>query len=142
MIPNIHQSIDEIIKASSSEEKIIWQHVRLITGENAAIQQLYYAGLVAGSVYATYVARTIYFAYSITVGRSNNQQVPGIRFSVYNELNGLVLQLSNHSNIWNATAAAVHSYANSFDLRNIIFGKIENSGGYDYVKIIGYKIVY
>lgn len=141
MIPNIHQSIDEIIRAASPAEKIIWQQIRLITGENAGIRQFYYCGAIAGNEIITYSANRLFFIHELDLGGDFNLRTSVPRVRVYNELNAINFIINDNSSIWNATSAAANYVSNTVKLKNILLSRIDTSI-YDYIKIIGYRIAY
>lgn len=143
MIPNIHQSVDEIIKQSSPAQKILWQQIRLITGENAAVQQMYFLGAVAGTPFLTYVARTLYIAYELTAGGAiYTSSAAYIR--LHNENNVASLNISVGQNTyWNTTTTVPvrDNLTTQIDIQNVYFSRLIFSAHTE-LKFIGYKIVY
>lgn len=140
MIPNIHQSIDEIILSSSPEQKILWQQVRLLTGENAAVRQLYYCGPLIGSEFATYDANKLYLAYQIEASRITllwSVAIAAMQF--FDENNVSRYMEINNSTLWNSTTAAPNNVSNSAIHRNIYFGRIDLYQ-YTHIKFIGYRL--
>jgi len=140
MIPNIHQSIEEIIKNSSAGEKILWQQIRLLTGENAAVQQMYYYGLIpAGHELLVYSANKLYIGLELC---AYCRLTPGTNFpffEIYNEANVLSINAINLSTYFDAVAAVQEYAVNPVELKNIYFSRIAISV-YQYVKFIGYKL--
>lgn len=140
MIPNIHQSIDEIIKVSSPEQKILWQHVRLLTGENAAVRQLFYYGPLAGSEFATYDANKLYLACVLGASRLALTWATAIAaLQIFDENNIARFMLSNNSSLWNSTTAAPNNVANSIEANNIYFGRLDVFV-YTHIRFIGYRL--
>ena len=141
MIPNIHQSIEEIIKNASPEQKILWQQVRLISGENAAVQQFYFEGTNLNAPFNTYVAGQIWLA--LKVEYSYNTFSSGI-FNVvfFDQDNVQTFAATNNSMAWNTTAAAFNFFANTIKRKNVFFGRAAASLSPCYTSFIGYKIVY
>lgn len=139
MIPNIHQSIDEIIKDSSAQEKILWQQVRLLAGENAFIRQLYYCGNIAGSDFliadphAWFLGLSVQF--STLLPNSAN-----FGFVRYHDQPGNVIFVGIKNLTYFDPVAAIENYSviTVYD-NNILFNHITNQG-YDLIKFIGYKI--
>lgn len=140
MIPNIHQSIEEIIKNASAAEKIIWQQIRLLTGETAAIQQLYYAGPITR--FTNYVARTIYLALEIDFSYNvASAVVTPDRIIIYDELNNAINYLHCANPVYNGTSAALNYSAYNAIHSNLMFSRVAVIN-FTNVKFIGYKIVY
>lgn len=141
MIPNIHQSIDEIIKDSPPERKVIWQQVRLITGENAGIQQYYYCAEIANSEFIINDAHVLWLGYEIEFSGlgAANATFAFVRFFHPAAINNFIA--SKNSIYYDPVAAAARYSAlncNSFD---IIFNYID-SQLYTHVRFTGYKIRY
>lgn len=142
MIPNVHQSIDEIIKSSSAEEKIIWQQLRLLTGENAAIRQYYFCGVITGHEILTYDINRLWFAHSICL--STYQQVlspTAYNSEFYDQTNNICFYFKNVAAMWDSTAAEEQRLGNNGVIKNIYFSRIALTN-YTYFKFIGYRIAY
>jgi len=142
MIPNIAQSIDDIIKNATPTEKILWQQIRLLTGENASIRQFYFSGyLAAATDLTTYAANKLFLALEINCGFTGNP-VPGNYFAAFfDAANNVNLSFENSSLMWNATTAAFNKTGNPLILHNILFSRV-NVGNYLCIKMIGFKITY
>lgn len=140
MIPNIHQSVDEIIKESSPAQKILWQQIRLITGENAAIRQTYFNGSLVGSEFNTAGnPRRIYLAYNMYL--NHNIGAPSATLMQFS-IDGM-----NFKNIalgWDATAAAFQYMPLTISIQNIMFSLITTAWGAPISQILftGYRITY
>jgi len=141
MILNTHQSIDEIIRAASPSEKVLWQQVFLFCGERAAVRQLYYQGVIAGSEFLTYNANKLYVCLELDLNNGLNYSniQPYARF--YNNANAISLYGGVKDGVWNATAAAIYSTGNDILKTNLIFSRIE-VGVYSDMKFIGYRVNY
>ena len=139
MIPNIHQSIDEIIKAANPTQKLLWQQVRLIVGENSAVQQFSYMGAIAGSEFLTYSANKLYLALELWMGHGNisvNQFV----HTLYDQTNTVSYIDSACMPYYDGTAAAVRYMPISSKLDNVWFSRVATTGLYSYMKFLGYKL--
>lgn len=141
MIPNIHQSVDEIIAASDPAQKILWQQIKLIAGENAAVQQLYYQGsFIVGTEFGVSVAGRIYFAYELEFSQETSN---GFNTQGFVTLNSFApfntMYYSNNAVYWNATAAAIYFQPNDIFLKNVIFRSLAMAR-YRNIKFNGYKI--
>lgn len=140
MIPNIHQSVDEIIKESSPAQKILWQQIRLITGENAAIRQTYYNGALVGSEFNTAGnPRRIYLAYNMYL--NHNTAVTLVTDCVF----GIdSMSFKNIALAWNATAAAFQWMPLTINVQNVMFSQITSAFGGNTSQILftGYRIAY
>jgi len=141
MIPNIAQSIDEIIKGATPEQKIIWQQVRLITGENASIRQLYFNGPFAGTEFLTYSANRLFLALEMELigGIINALTLP--QLTIFDAGNNAVYTLSNGAPYWDATAATVKYIGNNYIGKNLLFSRF-TAGVATAIKINGFKITY
>lgn len=140
MIPNIHQSIEEIIKNASAAEKILWQQVRLLTGENAAVQQFYFMGAIVGSEFLVYSPTKLYLAVEfMPMGTAGSAGYTNT--ILYNRNNTAAGFLVNTFVFYNGTAATIPSQTWSIPHRNLLFSRINISGDISYVHFIGYKIL-
>lgn len=126
MIPNIAQSIDDIIKGATPEQKILWQHVRLLTGENASIRQLFYHGSTAGAgaEFITYSANKLYLCTKFIATGSAAVGLNLFSAQIHNEANTIIYALNNSIPYWDATAAAVRYANNSFEYKNFVFSRL------------------
>jgi len=142
MIPNIAQSIDDIIKSATPEQKVLWQSVRQITGENAAIQQFLFFGPFAGTEFLTYSPNRLWLALEMTVSNqiTTANSNPG-KVDLYNELNILATTLNNNSIIYDSVAALPKYYMNCVNEKNIYFSRIVGTT-MSLMKFIGFKIIY
>ena len=140
MIPNIHQSIDEIIRAASPAEKVMWQQIILLCGERAAVKQHFFQGTVAGSEFVNYSANKLYFALSLTLGNASGAAAGYIVATLHNESNAACMYINNNSIYWDATAAAPKYYHNTINVDNAYFSRIATA--YSTLKFIGYRINY
>lgn len=135
-----HQSISEILEASSPEQKIIWEHLMLITGENCAVRKIFYQGATAGSEFAAYFNSKLYLAYSFIVTFPSNNAGNGV-LQLFDQANALCFQGTNSAPYWNSTAAAYYSVMNDYEIKNFIFSRAGFSI-YNYCRFIGYRIIY
>lgn len=142
MIPNIQQSVEELLKVASPATKIMWQQIRLLTGEIGAVQQLFYQGVMVGSQFGTYAAGTLYVALDLLVSCSSTPwSAANKTVTFYDENNALNTIFKNCGVIWDATAAAAATGANDYQIYNIYFSRITGVS-YNYIRFIGFKIVY
>jgi hypothetical protein len=140
MIPNIAQSIDDIIKNATPEQKVIWQQVRLLVGENAAIQQYFYIGPTAGSELTVYAANKLYLANVIEgSGGVVTTSVPLIQ--LLDRANVVHFVLSNFGIMYDSTAAVNRYGGNVISQNNVWFSRI-NVIQVANIKFNGYKIIY
>lgn len=139
MIPNVHQSLDEIINVSSPEQKILWQHVKLICGENAAVQQYVYSGSLTGHPMTIFNARVLWLAYELTSFSTwaNGTTVGGL--SIYDENNVASGFIGSGTGYWDATAAAFRSYTLPIEFHNVYFSRCVNIL-IKQAKFIGFKL--
>lgn len=144
MIPNINQSIDEIIKNASPAAKVIWQQIRLATGENASVRQYYVGMALPGSEFT--VAgnpRRVYLANYLIL--NHNNAVPS-NTDFFFTVTGLfgATHLKNVSLGWDTTAAVMKWLPNTIILKDIEFTAITSGVGGVTPTILfnGYKITY
>jgi hypothetical protein len=142
MIPTIHQTIEQIIRSSTPEQRILWNEARLIVGENAAIQPYYYMGILAGHRITALNARIAYLAYDITFTKNTfDATVAASGVHLQNAAGGDILMPSQPYPVWDVTGAAIKYTSNSIILNNLLFwAAIGNS--IDYFKFIGYILTY
>lgn len=140
MIPYIFQSIDEIIKAATPEQKVIWQQIRLIVGENSAVQQMAYQGLLAGSEFLTYSANKLYLALQVAYGGT----ILGVNqfyIQYFDQTNtASFIDQPAGQEFYDGTAAATRFIAATGKMENIYFSRVSTNGTYQYIKFIGYKL--
>lgn len=140
MIPNIHQSIEDIIKQSTPGQRLFWEQIRLITGETASVRRTYYQGLIAGHEMLTYSATTLYLAYNISFGSLTlGLGLPYV--NLFDENNVESYNAVNTGLVWNTTGAAINYMPNDLKLENCYFSRIVAAV---YARMIfnGFKITY
>jgi len=143
MIPNVHQSINEIIEAATPAEKILWQQIRLFTGERAAVQQFYHYGGI-GEL-QVFDATKLYFATELEISIGGAAAVPYASMGYVKLKNAADLwidTLGSYAAFWDATAAAAKYVSMKTAYKNMIFGRLEVGAYYSIMKVIGYKITY
>jgi hypothetical protein len=141
MIPNIIQSIEDVIKNAAPAEKILWQQIRLLCGENAAIRQVYYQGAIAGSEFLTYQSGKLYLAHELHFNSNNALSAFAASMALYDENNAVNFAPSNMSIIWNTTAAAPNYVGNDLIVKSCYFSRVL-AYSYSYMKFSGYKIIF
>jgi len=141
MIPNIHQSIDEIIRSASPAQRVLWQHARLITGENAAVQQYVYIGTIAAAAdLLTFVQGKLFLALELTFTGTTGQASGSVGYANLADANNAVcFYMANNSMSFDTVGAAQQYSMKKSTEYNIVFGRIVNYN-FTYVKFIGYKI--
>jgi hypothetical protein len=137
---NLHQTPEDIIKAATPAQRILWNHLFLKFGERIALSQLYYQGPVAGSEFLTYNARKMYFALQYEHGGACGSGANAGYTNFYSETNVINFIISNDKMIWDATAAAPRYLVNTAIAENVIFSKILVSGTLTYIRFHGYRI--
>lgn len=145
MIPNIHQSINEIINEASPTQKVLWQQIRLLTGENATVRQLVYGGNLVGSELQTGGApRRIYIANQIILSHAlAGVAATDMVFRINDGLGGIIYA-REISLAWNTTAAALQWFGLTTILRDISIFQItvDFGGAISQVHFNGYRITY
>jgi hypothetical protein len=137
---NYHQSIDEIIKAASPEQRIIWNALFLKFGENISVSQFYYTGGY-NPIFTVYDARRLYFFYyvrqSLLAGAGIDQAL-ALTNNYYDENNNGFDGPVNDIAYYNTTAAAVRYRYNHIEVKNVIFSRIVTD--YTYIHCVGFKL--
>lgn len=141
-MPNIfHQSVEDILRAATPEQRLLWNYVFLRWGERVPIAQLFYEGASPGSEFLTYNANKLYLAYSLELGRN---VAPNVGASLaycelYNESNAMFHCLMKSVGYWDATAAAARFSPITISSNNFYFSRLVLNG-YASIKFIGYRI--
>jgi hypothetical protein len=140
---NFHQSIEDILKAATPEQKIFWNDIFLRFGERCAIRQFVYTGIILGSAIATYVARQMFFGYQLNInGQNGGTSVSPGSITFFDENNVLNGQASNNVMAWNATTAVMNYTVNSAQINNILFSRAGGNGIWTHINFIGYRFTY
>jgi hypothetical protein len=141
-MPNIfHQSVEDILKAATPEQRLLWNYIFLRWGERVPISQFYYAGALTGSELGVYSANKLYVAYSFKVSSNSAPSLATpIFLNYYNEANVIFQTDGVNLPFWDATAAAVRYSNSSSESFNIYFSRVANTAGTVSVKFIGYRI--
>jgi len=138
---HFHQTIEDILKTATPEQKIVWNELFLFFGENISIRQVDYTGGLIGSEFNTYNANKYYFAYQLTLIPSNagisNAAYALATLYAWNNASMLTIGVNNIA--WNATAAAMYYSQQPAVLANVGFSRIANAT-YDTIRFIGYRI--
>lgn len=141
-MPNIfHQSVEDILKAATPAQRIVWNDIFLRYGERAAVSQVFYQGPSAGAEFLNYVPRKMYFAYEFKLSYAGVGNIPKSAV-FYDENNVVKIAHSNNVVYWDATAAAVYYQGNTEKLDNLLFSRVLFGGAVVYVDFIGYRIMY
>lgn len=139
-MPNIfHQSVEDILKAATPEQRLLWNYVFLQYGERASISQLFYIGSGLSAPYYAFTARRMFLAYELMISGNGVIQVAPTAPILYNEAGLANFQIQNNSVVWDATAAALRYYANDMIHNNLLFSRCTGGAWH---KFIGYMINY
>jgi hypothetical protein len=134
---NLHQTPEEIIKAATPEQRILWNDIFLRYGDRLAISQFFFQGSYAGSEFNTYAANKLYFCLDCFLTRSTLQTVfPTTYF--YDAANGVNITTNNNSLVWDTTGAAIRYGMNDLNVKNFVFSRIVTD--YSGIKFIGYRL--
>lgn len=137
-MPNIfHQTIEDILRAATPEQKLIWNYLFLRFGERISISQFVYTGLIAGSELTNYSATKIYLGYEIIWNGFNTAQTSMPQSVLYDNNNVIFLEISEGAAAWDATAAVMRYSAPSIKFKNLWFSRIT---GTSRIHFIGYRI--
>lgn len=140
-MPNIfHQSVEDILKAATPEQRLMWNYIFLRWGERIPISQLFYVGSSAGTEFLTYSASKLYVCYSLRFAGSNVAQSSVQNIGFYNELNALHFVNANNYAFWDATAANFVMGKNESESTNLYFSRIVINSVASQIRFIGYRI--
>ena len=144
MIPEYQQSIEDIYKSASPEQKIQWQAIRLITGEKAAVRQLSWSSLYGGPNpgLTTFIANRLFFALQIDFGAQQVSHVSNGLIYFADATNNWNFFAQNSSTVFNTATGQANYTANYMSLKNLIFWRYFVGAHYSWVNFIGYVIVY
>lgn len=135
-----HQSVEDILRAATPEQKILWNYIFLRWGERVAISQFYHHGLFNTGELTVYSANKIYIAYQLNITGVAAMGVAVPTTVLYNELNAEFYRVNNDFVYWDATAAAVRNNNNIAQINNIWFARLSAINGMNYGTFIGYRI--
>lgn len=137
-MPNIfHQSIEDILKAATPQQRLLWNHIFLRFGDRVAISQFTFIGAVAGTEILAYVARKLYLAYDVVHSSASVTAGATDLVIYYDENNAASSYYSNNRVIWDATAAAPSYIKGNIIVNNTYFSRIV-ANNYAFIKFIGY----
>lgn len=136
-----HQSIKEILETSSPEQKILWESIMLICGENAAVRKLHYTGSVA-SEFSSYFTTKLYLCYSLTYSSSNVVSNAGGQIYFADQANAWFHWAHNNSAFFNNSTLATWYVVNNVTLQNFWFSRHFIGAVYTHMSFTGYRIIY
>lgn len=138
-MPNIfHQSVEDILKAATPSQKILWNHIFLRFGERISVSQYVYIGATAGELY-TYNANKMYLAYEYEHAGLDSARVSAFSTVFYDQTNTPYFQAFLSSMAWDATAASMRYRHDNYKTENILFSRIVTNT-IAYIKFVGYRI--
>lgn len=136
-----HQSVEDILRAATPEQRILWNYIFLRFGERISISQYCFSGTIAGEL-TVYTARKIYLAYEMQYSYNGSSVTTSSgRVMAYDELNAFNFSLDNSYPAWDATAAAMRYLPQTGVIKNIWFSRIV-AGLYNTIHFKGYRIIY
>lgn len=136
-----HQSVEDILRAATPEQKIIWNWIFLQFGERAPVSQLVYTGQLTTSELFVYRATKYYFAYELEISRETPAVDTIVNFvQANNALNNPAFSYYSQIPFWDATAAEVRFTSVNLVTRNIAFSRLNRAGSNPFIKFIGYRI--
>lgn len=139
-MPNIfHQSVEDILKSATPEQRLQWNYIFLRFGERISISQLVTYGAFTGTELLTYSANKIYLAYDLYVEGISNSALIAQNITLYDETNAIWTVINQNRIIWDTTAAAIRYIVPSYNLTNILFSRLVVPGG-SRGRFIGYRI--
>lgn len=141
-MPNIfHQSVEDILKAATPEQKILWNHIFLRFGERCSVSQMVYIGSFAASDLSVYVARRIFVYYDLELSANTTPGVVVPVWSFFDENNNISFYHSDNNVYWDAIAGAFRSTSNVILSKNGYLSRLTITHA-AYIRFIGYRIMY
>lgn len=125
MSNNFHQSVEEIVKAASPEQKILWNDIFLRFGQHIAVRQFVFYGDAVGTRLFTYDARTLYFLYEFNCYYESGVAATFNYVVMYDELNAAEFYLVTSMPY---ALAAVNYMPVDRVINNVTFSRIARSG--------------
>lgn len=139
-MPNIfHQSVEDILKAATPEQRLLWNYLFLRFGERISISQFVFGGASAGSELLIYSANKLYVAYQFNYNGLSAVGVNGAQVQFMDETNAVKYELTNNAPVWDTTAAAMRYAPNSASINNIWFSRCAPFTA-SRIQFIGYRI--
>lgn len=136
-----HQTIEDILRAATPEQKILWNDIFLRFGQNCAISQLRLHGTnIIGSELSTFVARKIFVAYQLDVDGMGITTVNAY-LNITDENNVAVRSINSAFPVWDTTAAVIKYSPVHKQLNNFFFGRVSATTGHSF-NFIGYRVTY
>lgn len=140
-MPNIfHQSVDDILKAATPEQKLLWNYIFLRWGERLPVSQLFYSGVIAGTEFLTYSANKLYVYYDLEFTGLGTERTASENSIMYNEVNAAKKQFTQINPFWDATAASAKMYISPVIFKNDYFSRLLMGSAYLYIRFNGYRI--
>ena len=138
---NMHQSVEDILKTASPEQRLLWNYIFLRWGERVPVSQLFYEGTTgAAGELAVYSANKIYIAYEFEMDGAAAAQVAPIYVQFFNEANAFFQTIANNAAFWDTTAAAPKYLNNNARKQNFYFSRLAAGAVASNIKFIGYRI--
>lgn len=134
-----HQSVEDILRAATPEQRILWNYVFLRWGERVPIAQLYYNGNPAGTEFLTYSARKIYIAYSLFMSSDGVALATIPQTLLRDDADVTNNSCRSLESYWDATAAAARFVCEQAVIHNVWFSRLIPQG-HNGMTFIGYRI--
>lgn len=138
---NLHQTPEEIIKAATPAQKILWNYIFLNFGERIGITQLYYQGAIAGSEFLTYTLGKHYLALNVFFSGAGAASGANNLISLYDRANAINGYINNQTSLFDPVAAANEYGQFSYMTEALHFSRLIINN-WTYIRFIGYKISY
>jgi len=132
-INNFHQSIEDMIRGATPEQRILWNYVFYKFGENIAVEQFYYVGVT--NPFGTTPVGLHYLAYNIELSSNNHNDVNPAWATFLDETLTQIFTLQNSS----AGDVTIGFAENNAETKNIIFRRF-SVNVFTHCKIQGFKL--
>jgi hypothetical protein len=126
------------LRAASPEQKIIWNNIFLRWGENVAISQLFYQGVLGGREFNLYFANKMYFALDVCASNHGVPTNTRANLTFYDETNTESF-VARDTDIEYAILPEWYYSGNILYLKNFLFSRAV-PGEYGYFRFIGYRL--
>lgn len=134
MALNIEQRLGQKL---TNEQLIIWNYL-LQRWPNLTFIPLFYAGNIGGSVFETYNANILYYAYEFGIaGVGSSASIANVQ--LFNEINAHFFTMADDTSYWDVTAAAARYSGNTLSINNLYFSRIIRAG-YTQIRFNGYVL--
>lgn len=138
---NLHQTPEDIIKAATPEQRILWNQIYLMFGEKIGISQFEFTGQIAGNELSIFAAGRYYLALEMSMhSTAAHSATPGLVI-LHNRLNAGISSLAKNVIAYNTATNTMNYYSQDIIVKNMHFSRLALTI-YTYISFKGYRITY